>query len=550
MQSSRIFRNSTVFFIAFTLVFPCMSCMRNTREDGQGRLSEQSIREDISYLSADSLEGRAPGSHGSMIARRYIAGRMQKAGLEPGVDDTSYFQPFDMVKMDMAPGIALGFAAGTQRISPVYFDDYVVFPGRYDEEITVNRAEMVFVGYGIRAEEYGWDDYKDADVSGKIVLIMNNDPDTGDPDFFGGKARLYYGRWDYKYEQAEKMGAAGAIIIHTTESAGYPWEVVQNSWSGSQFELPRENDSGIMYKGWITGDLAYRVSGMAGRDLDELRAMAERTDFQPVPLDVTVDCSFRVTYETIKGSNIIGVIPGSDPVLGKQAVVLTAHYDHLGIGKPVQGDSIYNGALDNASGVASVLALAEAFQAREEAPCRSIVFITTDGEESGLLGALNYSRHPTFAPSDMAADINIDGINIWGKTRDVVLVGYGKSTLDGVVEKYADTQDRTVVPDLTPEQGSFYRSDQFCLAKIGVPALYMESGQDYIGKPEGWGKQVQDKWRETQYHQPSDEYDPAWDLSGYMEDMDLLFRVIGDIADNDEMPAWLPGDEFAKIRQN
>jgi hypothetical protein len=547
-QQIKIMTRKGMPFTACILILLCLACGRSGIDRGLQAIDEQRIREHTAFLSSDTLQGRAPGSEGSLLARRYIAEEMEKAGLLPGMGGAGYEQSFDMVRIDMDPSVGFSIGAGNQRIDPVYMEEFLVFPGLHNDIINVEDAELVFVGYGIQAAEYGWDDFKDADLKGKILLIMNNDPDTGDPDFFGGRARLYYGRWDYKYDVAASMGAAGGVIIHTHESAGYPWTVVQNSWSGPQFELPSEGGSSLQYKGWVTENLAYRITSLAGADLDELRRMAEQSDFRPVSLGITLDCSFGASYRPVHASNVIGLLPGSDQELKGQAVVITAHYDHLGIGRPVAGDSIYNGALDNASGVASVLELARAFGQMKRKPGRSLVFIATDGEESGLLGSQYYAGHPTFSPADMAASVNIDAINIWGRTEDVVIIGYGKSDLDDVVGEFAQMQGRKTVPDLTPEQGSFYRSDQFNLAKIGVPSIYLDTGQDFVGRTQGWGREVQVAWNSEKYHQPGDEYDASWDLSGHMQDMELLFRVIHHIADARGMPAWLPGDEFEKIR--
>jgi Zn-dependent M28 family amino/carboxypeptidase len=536
--------------IIVTLLLAGSGCSRQDSNDPSKLLNERSLRARTKFLSDDLLGGRAPGSTGSLIAQRYIASEMQQIGLSPGSGDTSYYQSFEMLETNIDKKIALDFNTGNKRITPQYFDDFIVFPGNQERSVAVDDAELVFAGYGIKAPEFNWDDFKDVDVKGKVLLLMNNDPDNGDPEFFGGKARLYYGRWDYKYEQAAKMGAIGAIIIHTDQSAGYPWQVVQTSWSGSLFELPSEEKTSMEFKAWVTEKLAYTITELSGNNLDELRKKAQQQDFKPVMLGINVHCSFGVNHKPVKVSNVIGLLPGGDPDLSNQAIVISAHYDHLGTGKPVQGDSIYNGALDNASGVASILELADAFAKMKSSLRRSLVFLAVDGEESGLLGSLYYSEHPTFPPENIAADINIDGANIWGKTKDVVLIGYGKSTIDEIVKKYAGTQDRYVVPDLTPEQGSFYRSDQLNFAKKGIPALYMGTGQDFINKPEGWGKEIKEEWIRKKYHQPGDEYDPAWNLAGQMEDLVLIFNVIEDIADDDNMPAWLPGAEFESIRKN
>ena len=526
-----------------------MTCAQPSSDRTLDAINKQTLRAHISFLGDDLLGGRAPGSVGSALAQRYIASQMQILGLKPGIEDSSYYQKFNMIEINIKPEMQLRISGKDRDLKLKYYDEFVAFPGVQKDKIQIKDAELVFVGYGIQASEYKWDDFKDVNVQGKVLLIMNNDPDTGDPKIFGGKARLYYGRWSYKYEQAARMGAIGAIIIHTAPSAGYPWKVVQASWSGKQFELPQSRESSLIYKGWITEDVAYRIAQLGGKNLDTLRLAAEKRDFKPLSLGVTVNGNLSANYRTIKATNVLGMIPGSDPELRKQAVIFTAHYDHLGIGKSVNGDSIYNGALDNASGVASILTLAKTFSQLDKLPRRSLVFIALDGEESGLLGSQYYKDNSYFQPKEIAANINIDGANIWGKTRDIVIIGSGKSTIDELVKEVAETQGRIVMPDLMPENGYFYRSDQFNFAKIGVPALYLERGKDFIGKPEGWGKKTIENWIATYYHQPSDEYDPNWDLSGQIEDLILVFQVAYRLANDKKMQSWLPGDEFEAIRQ-
>ena len=512
-------------------------------------LNENVLRAHVKFLSDDLLRGRAPGSPGSKIAQCYIASQMERMGLRPGMGDTSYYQRFDMVEMTLLPGISLAFTGKSGTLTPAYYRDFIATPGIIEKEVRLDGAEVVFVGYGIQAPEYDWDDFKDADVRGKILLIMNNDPDNGDPEFFGGKARLYYGRWDYKYRQAAKMGAAGALIIHTTPSAGYPWQVVQTSWSGKQFMLPETDEPMAPFVGWVTEDIARKLARLGGYDLDVLRAQAQKRSFRPVPLGVKAKGVVRASYRTFETANVIGVLPGSDPELRQEAVVFTAHYDHLGTGTPVEGDSIYNGALDNASGVASVLALAEAYSRFPQRSKRSLVFLMVDGEESGLLGSQYYAEHPTFPPEKIVANVNIDGANIWGKTRDVTLIGSGKSTIDDLVREVARLYGRKVLPDQMPEKGYFYRSDQFNFARIGVPALYLNSGLDFIGKPKDWGRKVVENWIATHYHQPSDEYSPDWDLSGQVEDLKLIFHVAYRLANDSACPQWLPKSEFQRAKK-
>jgi hypothetical protein len=406
------------------------------------------------------------------------------------------------------------------------------------------------VGYGIQAPEYQWDDYKGKEVRGKILVMLNNDP-ADDPALFEGKKRLYYGRWDYKYEMAAKMGAAGALIVHTTESAGYPYSVVQNSWSGEEFELRDDRSPRTRFKGWITEEAIGKVSGLAGRKWSDLLAAAQRSDFQPVPLGVT--CGFRLesVARTQDSANVLGWLEGSDPNLRDQCVIVMAHHDHLGRAEArnADGDDIYNGAIDNASGVASMLCLAAAMEALPTAPRRSILFASVAAEEQGLLGSKYFAQNPPIAPGRMAGLVNIDGIGFLGKTRDVNVIGQGKSSLDQVLESIAKWQGRVVVPDLHPDRGYYYRSDQFSLAKLGVPAIYLHAGQEVEGKPEGWGRQQIEQWVEKHYHQPSDEFREDWDLSGAVQDAKLLFLATMAIAEADGLPTWKPGDEFEAARK-
>jgi Zn-dependent M28 family amino/carboxypeptidase len=511
-------------------------------------INENTLKAHISFLSDDLLGGRGVGSVGSSIAQLYIAKQMQLSGLKGGFENSSYYQKFDMVEINTKKEMQLIITGKRRELGLKYYDEFLSFPGVQKEQIKIKKAELVFAGYGIVAPEYNWDDFKDVDVKGKVLLIMNNDPNTRDPKFFGGKARLYYGRWSYKYEQAARMGAIGAIIIHTTPSAGYPWKVVQTSWSGAQFELPESEGSSLVYKSWVTEKGAYKITKLGGKNLDKLRVAAEDRRFKPVPLGVTVSSSLECTYRNIKATNVGGVIEGSDPELKEEAIVFTAHYDHLGIGKAVEGDSIYNGARDNASGIACILALAQAFSRLDNPVRRTLVFLAVDGEESGLLGSQYYAENPTFPAGKIAANINIDTVNIWGKTRDVSIVGSNKSTIDAEVQEVAKKHGRTGLPNPRPEQGSFYRGDQFSFAKIGVPALYLSGGQDYIGREKGWGQKQGASWINIHYHQPSDEYNPNWDLSGCIQDLHLIFEVALKLANQEQMPSWLAGDEFEPVR--
>jgi Zn-dependent M28 family amino/carboxypeptidase len=418
-----------------------------------------------------------------------------------------------------------------------------------EEKATIDGAEVVFVGYGIQAPEYRWDDYKGMDLKGKVLLMLNNDPEW-DPKLFEGERRLYYGRWTYKYESAARQGAAGAIIIHTIPSAGYPWQVVQTSWSGQQFELPAEGEPRIQVAAWTTEDGAKALAKLGGKDLDQLREAARSRDFRPVPLGVTTSLALTNTVSSVETANVGGLLRGSDPALKDEVVVYTAHHDHLGIGEPnAQGDRIYNGALDNATGTSQVLAIARAFQALPEPPRRSILFLFVAAEEQGLLGSEYYAKHPTFPPGKIAANLNYDGGNIWGRALEVAFIGYGKSSLDALVERHAARQDRKVVGDQFPDRGFYYRSDQFNFAKIGVPAVYLDNGTLFRGKPPEWGKEQLEAYEATNYHQPSDELTPDWSFEGMVEDARLGFFVGLEVAETPELPAWNPGDEFEAARK-
>jgi Zn-dependent M28 family amino/carboxypeptidase len=416
------------------------------------------------------------------------------------------------------------------------------------DKAEVKDAELVFVGYGIQAPEYDWDDYKGADLKGKILVMMNNDPDW-DPELFGGETRLWYGRWDYKYLSAARQGAVGAIIIHTQPSAGYPFQVVQTSWTGEQFELPAGDEPRNQIAAWVTEDTAKELIAMAGMDLDKLREAAYNRDFEPVPLGITTSISMDVELNRVQTGNVLGLIEGSDPELKDEVVIYTAHHDHLGIGTPNDaGDTIYNGAMDNASGVAQVLAMARAIKALPEAPRRSILVALVGAEEQGLLGSKWYASHPTFAPGKIAANLNYDGGNIWGHTHDVTFVGLGKSSIDEIVTMIAREQGRVVKPDQFADRGYFYRSDQFSFAKIGVPAMYLDTGTDFVDRPSGWGKEQVDHYTDVNYHQPSDEYDDSWNFDGMVADSLLGFWTGLAIANADKMPAWNAGDEFEAAR--
>ncbi len=502
----------------------------------------------VRFLADDLLEGRAPAHRGDVLARRYVAGVMELLGLQPAGPGGGWEQPFEIVGITTTPPATWTFRAGQNEVALRTWDEFIASSGLQAPEVTIPDAELVFVGYGIQAPEYGWDDFKGADLRGKILLMLNNDPDW-DPSLFAGKRRLYYGRWTYKYESAARAGAAGAIIVHTTPSAGYGWKVVQNSWSGEQFELPAAGEPRTKVHAWTTEAATKRLLAVAGFDLDSLVVQARSRDFKPVPLGIHTSLKLENKLTRGETANVLGEIPGSDPALKDQVVVFSAHHDHLGIGKPdAKGDTIYNGAVDNATGVAQVLAIAKAFAALPQPPRRTVLFAVVSCEESGLLGSAYYVAHPTVPVERIAADLNFDAANIFGRTRDVALVGKGKSTLDEVAAAVAALQGRVITDEPFPDRGAYYRSDQFSFAKVGVPGLYFKGGLDYVGREPGWGRKVTEEWGSLHYHQPSDEYGPSWNFDGMVEDTQLGFLAGLAVAQTPAMPSWLPGDEFAKLR--
>ena len=517
-------------------------------EEAATEITADYMREHIIELSSDEYGGRGPGSEGDRMARAYLVEELKRLGLEPGAADGDWQQEFTLVGVTADQPAQWTFRSGDEELVLEQWDQFIAASGVQSERAAIENAEVVFVGYGIQAPEYEWDDYAGVDVTGKVVLIMNNDP-SWDPDLFAGETRLWYGRWDYKYLTAAKNGAVGAIIIHTTPSAGYPFQVVQTSWTGEQFELPAGDEPRAQVEAWVTEDSARALTKLGGHDLDELRAAADNRDFQPVPLGVTTSLAMDVSIDRTETANVLGLIPGSDPELADEAVIYTAHHDHLGTGtKDENGDGIYNGAMDNASGVAQVLAIARAVQALPEPPRRSILVALVGAEEQGLLGSKYYAEHPTFPPGKIAANLNYDGGNIWGHTHDVTFIGLGKSTIDQIVEAIAEEQGRVVKPDQFADRGYFYRSDQFSFAKIGVPAMYLDTGTDFVDRPEGWGAEQVNHYTNVNYHQPSDEYSDSWNFDGMIEDALLGYWTGLAIANADEMPSWNPGDEFEAAR--
>ncbi len=524
-------------------------------EMGKQQITRAALEAPIRFLSSDALEGRGPGSRGDELARLYLATELEALGFEPGGANGKWQQPFDIVgiKAHMPP--VWSFTGPHGPVDLKWRDDYIAASGQQREQVSVTDASLVFVGYGIQAPEYHWDDFKGMDVRGKILVMLNNDPDW-DPKLFAGKRRLYYGRWVYKYEMAARQGAAGAIIVHTTPSAGYPWQVVQSSWGGTQFELPAENEPRTQVNAWATEQAVRELLKAAGQDADKLFKAARSRSFQPVPLKLHTSLSFTNELSRAQTANVAGLLRGADDQHGADEVlVYSAHHDHFGIGEPdASGDRIYHGARDNASGCAQLLAIARAYAALRSRPQvmrprRSVLFLFVAGEERGLLGSGYYARHPTFPAGKIAADINYDSGNIFGRSRDLSLISAGKSNVDQYVEQVARAQGRVVKPDQFADRGSYYRSDQFSFAHIGVPAIFVDTGTDFIGHPPDWGRTQIEQWEAQKYHQPGDRLDASWNFDGMIEDAQVGLHAGWLIANADSMPGWNPGDEFEAARR-
>jgi Zn-dependent M28 family amino/carboxypeptidase len=463
-----------------------------------------------------------------------------------------------LVGITPAPTRQLTVAGRGKSRTFKWSDEMVAWTKHVAETAGIDKSELVFVGYGVVAPEYDWDDFKGVDVKGKTIVVLVNDPQVPDPAdpakldsrTFNGKAMTYYGRWTYKYEEAARRGAAGALIVHETGPAGYPYAVVQG-FLGERFDLvtPDKNMGRSNIEGWLSLDSAKEIFKMAGQDFDALKKQAVSREFKPVPLGLTASVAVRNTMRTVESRNVLAKLEGSDPALKDEYVVYSAHWDHLGVATPVDGDKIYNGALDNASGVGSLMEIARAFTAVRPAPRRSVLFLMVTAEEQGLLGSQYYSVTPVYPLEKTAANINLDGANQWGRTKDVTVIGMGASDLDDYLRDAAAEQGRTLRPDPEAEKGFYYRSDHFNFAKQGVPALYTDTGVEFVGRPAEYSQQKRDEYTNNDYHQPSDEIKPTWDLSGAVEDAALMLAVGYRVANADKYPEWKPGNEFRAKRE-
>jgi len=517
-----------------------------------GGISTNDLMKHVRVLSSDQFEGRAPASRGEQLTVGYLIEQFRMMGLEPGSPDGSFVQkvPLMGVKSDFHAAITLKgkpFAVSQPG-------EFVFSSLRFEPVITVTNSPLLFVGYGVMAPEYGWDDFKGADVRGKTLVMLINDPPVPDPNdpanlderAFGGRAMTYYGRWTYKYEVAASLGAAAAIIVHETGPAGYPYLVLAAGYGRETFDLQDSRDKKLAVQGWMTLPAAIKLFAQAGLDFQQMKAQALKRDFRPIALGGGVDFKVTNTLRTVESQNVVGKMPGAER--SNEYLIYSAHWDHLGRNEKLPGDQIYNGALDNATGTAGLLEIARTF--RQLSKCsRTIVFLCVTAEEKGLLGSKYYAEHPLYPLDRTLANINMDGLNPWGDTRDIEVVGFGQTTLEDDLQRAAATQQRVIKPDSEPQKGRFYRSDHFEFAKVGVPGLYIKGGVDVIGKPPAFGKQKLDEYTERDYHKVTDEIRPDWDFTGAVRDLRLLVQVGYSVAQGDTVPEWKAGSEFRSRRK-
>ena len=516
--------------------------------------SANALRAHDRFLASDLLEGRGPGTRGDELAMQYIAAQFEAVGLKPAGDHGSFFQKVPLIGIATDPAnTSLAFTKdGANVIGPMKLAEEYVGQNKQQQENATIDSDVIFVGHGVTAPEYKWDDFKGIDTKGKTLVMLVDDPpaNASEPDLFKGKTRTYYGRWTYKYEQGAHKDADAVILIHTNEAAGYGWQVVSNSWGGEMsFMKLKSGQHDLKFACWITQDVARNLFKAAGQDLDALTKAAASRDFKPVPLGVKFTGKITSKIRSFDTANVVAKLEGSDPKLKEEAILYTAHHDHLGVGKPdATGDTIYNGAIDNASGCALLIEMARVWSHTQPRPKRSIYFSAVAAEEQGLLGSAYLGMNPPIPAGRIALNLNFDAIPEYGRVRDVQMNGAERTTFFPTAQRITKEMGIRIVPDQEPEQGHYYRSDHFSLGKVGIPAFSVDAGQDVVGKPAGWGKKQSDEYREKHYHQPSDEISNDWDWSTGVEMAQLGYWLGWEAANSPTMPTWVPGDEFRGIR--
>tara|TARA_R100000935_G_scaffold27026_1_gene47117 strand:- start:498 stop:2132 length:1635 start_codon:yes stop_codon:yes gene_type:complete len=531
-----------------TLILLLAGCKSNSNKEDISTVEVDSITigNAIKILASDDFQGRKPFTEGEEKTTAYLKEQFSKLGLEPG-NGNSYFQEVPMVAITGTPSEKMKISGNGKNIELQYFEDFVAVTRKTDSVVELKNSELVFAGYGIVAPEYGWNDYKGIDWKGKTAVVLVNDPgfESQDSTVFKGNTMTYYGRWTYKYEEAARQGAAGLLIIHDTKPASYGWNVVQSSWSGSKLSLESDAPK-VDIRGWITQEATQKIFEAAGMGDKNYKEMAMIKDFKPIPLDLNISVSIHNKVKKDVSKNVVALLPGTNRK--DEYIIYSAHWDHLGIGRPVNGDSIYNGAVDNASGVAGMLAIAEAFT-KDKKPERSIIFLAVTGEEQGLLGSEYYASHPIYLPKKTVANINMDALSSPGPMRDLTVTGYGQSEMDEYAKDAADKQGRYIIPDPVPEKGHFFRSDHFSFAKIGIPALYASGAYEDFAHGKDFVKKMNDDYEENNYHQPSDEYDSNTTvLSGMQFDSQLLYNIGKRLSNEDYFPKWYDDSEFKAAR--
>ena len=516
---------------------------------GVAAMSVETFTEAVRTLSSDEFEGRAPSTPGEELTVNYLVDKFQAAGLDPGNGD-SFFQNVPLVALTEQGQPELTIKVGDGRLDYTWPEDFVAWTRRVVEDESITDSEMVFVGYGVVAPEYGWNDYEGVDAAGKTVVMLVNDPGfaTQDTALFRGNAMTYYGRWTYKFEEAARQGAAGAIVVHEEGAAGYPWSVVRGGWTGPQFDQAGEggNMHRIPIEAWVQGHVAREIFAAAGHDYDALAEAATRPGFSAVPLGASASVAVSFGIQRSESKNVLALLPGSERP--DELIIYTAHWDHFGVSPDEMEDPIFNGAFDNATGTAGLIELARAFAALPERPARSVLFLAVTAEEQGLLGSAYYAANPVYSTANTVATINIDGLNVDGPMNDITVVGMGASELDDYLERAAARMGRTLRPDPEPEKGFYYRSDHFSFAKAGVPSLYTDSGIDHVEHGTEWTLARRADYISNRYHKVTDEFDPAWDLTGALDDLELMFRVGYRLVTSEDWPNWREGNEFRGIR--
>lgn len=529
-----------------TLLFSCT----NTGEKASPSISEESLKDHIEVLSSDDFQGRKPFTEGEVKTVNYLTDRFKEYGLEPGNGD-SYIQEVPLVELTAMPSVTMTIQGNGQTVELNVLEDFVAYTEQVVDQTSLDASELVFAGYGVVAPEYGWNDYEGLDVKGKTVVVLVNDPGfaSGDSTFFKGETMTYYGRWTYKYEEAARQGAAGCLIIHETVPAGYGWSVVRNSWSGASLYL---DQTGGSYQpevlGWITRNAAIKIFEASSVDMKNYAEKSRQAEFKAVSLGLNASVVVENKISKDQSQNVIAKITGSERP--EEYIIYSAHWDHLGIGQEIDGDSIYNGAHDNASGTATMLGIAEAMSKMKKKPKRTVVFLAVTAEEQGLLGSKHYGQNPIYPPAQTVANINMDGITAWGPMKDLTVVGYGQSELEDIAEEVAKKQGRYILADPDPGKGYFFRSDHFQFAKVGIPALYASGGYEHMTKGIDYVDSLNQIYLSSKYHRPQDEYDAAsWTFDGMALDGELLMEVGMNVANSKEWPSWKEGSEFKAIRE-